>query len=160
MRWLDGTIYSMQMSLSKLWVMVKDWEACCCCYCCLVTESVVSDSFATPWTIACQVPLSMGFPRQEFWSGLPFYLGIFPTQGSNPHLLHWQADSLLQTFELQTSKDVSVHSHAQLHKLVHMSGIRCHLHASSTSVQYCIESSSIVSLFQAQDVLKQAQTHW
>ena len=27
MRWLDGTIYSMQMSLSKLWVMVKDWEA-------------------------------------------------------------------------------------------------------------------------------------
>ena len=66
----------------------------CCCYCCLVTESVVSDSFATPWTIACQVPLSMGFPRQEFWSGLPFYLGIFPTQGSNPHLLHWQADSL------------------------------------------------------------------
>ena len=30
------------------------------------------DSFATPWTVACQVPLSMGFPRQEHWSGLPF----------------------------------------------------------------------------------------
>ena len=28
------------------------------------------DSFATSWTIACQVPLSMGFPRQEYWSGL------------------------------------------------------------------------------------------
>ena len=27
--------------------------------------------FATPWTIACQVPLSMGFSRQEYWSGLP-----------------------------------------------------------------------------------------
>ena len=26
----------------------------------------------TPWTIACQVPLSMGFSRQEYWSGLPF----------------------------------------------------------------------------------------
>ena len=28
--------------------------------------------FATPWTVACQVPLSLGFPRQEYWSGLPF----------------------------------------------------------------------------------------
>ena len=37
----------------------------------------------------------MGLPRQEYWSGLPFLLqGIFLTQGSNPHLLHWQAGSL------------------------------------------------------------------
>ena len=28
--------------------------------------------FATPWTVADQVPLSMGFSRQEYWSGLPF----------------------------------------------------------------------------------------
>ena len=28
--------------------------------------------FATPWTVAPQVPLSMGFPRQEYWNGLPF----------------------------------------------------------------------------------------
>ena len=27
---------------------------------------------ATPWTVACQAPLSMEFPRQEYWSGLPF----------------------------------------------------------------------------------------
>ena len=26
----------------------------------------------TPWTVSCQVPLSMGFSRQEYWSGLPF----------------------------------------------------------------------------------------
>ena len=26
----------------------------------------------TPWTVACQAPLTMGFPRQEYWSGLPF----------------------------------------------------------------------------------------
>ena len=32
----------------------------------------MSDSFVTPWTIALQDPLSMGFPRQEYWSGLPF----------------------------------------------------------------------------------------
>ena len=28
--------------------------------------------FATPWTVACQAPLSRGFPRQEYWNGLPF----------------------------------------------------------------------------------------
>ena len=27
---------------------------------------------ATPWTVACQVPLCMEFSRQEYWSGLPF----------------------------------------------------------------------------------------
>jgi len=34
-------------------------------------HSVVSDS-ATPWTVAYQAPLTMGFSRQEYWSGLPF----------------------------------------------------------------------------------------
>ena len=34
--------------------------------------SVMSDSFAIPWTIDRQAPLSMGFSRQEYWSGLPF----------------------------------------------------------------------------------------
>ena len=32
----------------------------------------MSDSFATPWTVVDQSPLSMGFPSQEYWSGLPF----------------------------------------------------------------------------------------
>ena len=32
----------------------------------------MSDCFATSWTVAHQAPLSMGFPRQEYWSGLPF----------------------------------------------------------------------------------------
>ena len=36
-----------------------------------VSHSVVSDS-ATLWTVARQAPLSMGFPRQEYWSRLPF----------------------------------------------------------------------------------------
>ena len=48
-------------------------------------------TFATSGTVACQAPLSMGFSRQEYWSGLPFPSPeIFPDQGSNPHLLHWQ----------------------------------------------------------------------
>ena len=53
---------------------------------------------ATLWTVACQPPLSVGFSRQEHWSGLPcLSLVIFPTQGSSPRLLsllHWQAGSL------------------------------------------------------------------
>ena len=32
----------------------------------------MSDSFAAPWTVAHQAPLSSGFPRQEYWRGLPF----------------------------------------------------------------------------------------
>ena len=39
----------------------------------------MSDSFATPWTVALQAPLSMGFPRQEYWNGLPF-----PSPGDLP----------------------------------------------------------------------------
>ena len=31
----------------------------------------MSDSFATPWIVAWKAPLSMGFPRQEHWNGLP-----------------------------------------------------------------------------------------
>ena len=38
----------------------------------LFSRSVVSNSFATPWTVAHEAPLSMGFSRQEYWSGLPF----------------------------------------------------------------------------------------
>ena len=53
---------------------------------------------ATIWTVAHQAPLSMGFPRQECWTGLPFpLLGDLSDPGIEPvscHLLHWQADSL------------------------------------------------------------------
>ena len=41
----------------------------------------MSDSFATPWTIARQAPLSMGFPGGEYWSRLPF---PSPEDLSNP----------------------------------------------------------------------------
>ena len=47
--------------------------------------------------VDCRLPGSSvhGFPRQEYWSGLPFPPpGIFPTQGSNLRLLPWWADSL------------------------------------------------------------------
>ena len=38
----------------------------------LVTK--LCPTLAIPWTVACQAPLSMGFSRQEYWSGLPFPL--------------------------------------------------------------------------------------
>ena len=51
--------------------------------CCMLSRSVVSD-FVTPWTAAHQAPLSMGFSRQEYWSGLPCPPpGHLPTQGLN-----------------------------------------------------------------------------
>ena len=50
---------------------------------------IMSDSFVTPWTVVHQVPLSMEFSRQEYWSGFHFLLqGIFLTQGLNSCLLH------------------------------------------------------------------------
>ena len=43
----------------------------------------------TPWTVAYQASPSMGFSRQQYWSGLPFPSpGDLPDQGSNPGLMH------------------------------------------------------------------------
>ena len=45
----------------------------------------MSDSFVTPWTVAHQAILSMVFPRQEYWSGLPFLSpGDLPNPGIEP----------------------------------------------------------------------------
>ena len=58
------------------------------------SRSVVSDS-AIPLTIARQAPQSMGFSRQEYWSGLPFLsLGDLPNPGIEPGSPALQADSL------------------------------------------------------------------
>ena len=52
----------------------------------------------TLWTVACQAPLSMGFSRKEYWSGLPFpSSGGVQSHGLNPCFLcflHWQMGSL------------------------------------------------------------------
>ena len=50
---------------------------------------------ATPWTVACQAPLSMGFSRLEYWSGLPFpSSGNPPDPGIKPKSSELQANSL------------------------------------------------------------------
>ena len=58
---------------------LQRWHAC----------SVMPDSL-WPHGLDCQAPISMGFSRQEYWSGLPFPTpGNLPTQGLNSPLLHW-----------------------------------------------------------------------
>ena len=50
--------------------------------------------FATPWTVAHQAPPSMGFSRQEYWSGVPFPSpGDLPNPGIKPRSPAFQADA-------------------------------------------------------------------
>ena len=54
-----------------------------------------SPTLTTPWTVAHQAPLSMGFSRQEYWSGLPFPSpGDLPSPGIEPRSPALQENSL------------------------------------------------------------------
>ena len=61
--------------LCGIWLLLLDGG--------LVTKSC--PTLETSWTVACQAPLSMGFSRQEYWSGLPFPSpGNLPDPGIKP----------------------------------------------------------------------------
>ena len=66
---------------------------------------------ATLWTVACLAPLSMGFSRQEYWSGLPCPPpGAFPDQGSNLcllHHLHCRQIFLVLSHQIRTDQSLS-----------------------------------------------------
>ena len=65
------------------------------CVCVCVSHSVVFNSAAT-WTVAHQAPLSMGFSKQEYWSGLPFPPpGDLPNPGIKPRFSVLHTNSLL-----------------------------------------------------------------
>ena len=64
-----------------------------CMHACLVAQSC--PTLVTPWTVACQAPLSMEFSRPEHWSGEPFPSpGDLPKPGIKPRSPTLQADSL------------------------------------------------------------------
>ena len=72
---------------SKIWHVTLEEKHYCLCWMSWielrppsesVSHSVVSNS-VTPWTVACQAPLSIEFSRQEYWSGL-----LFPSAGGPP----------------------------------------------------------------------------
>ena len=92
-------------SRSKLIVLQK--QLCTCVLSCFSHVQF----FATLWTVACQAPLSMGFSRQGYWSGLPF-----PSPGDLPHLgiepVSLKSPALAGRFfpTSATWKDLSMHS--------------------------------------------------
>ena len=79
------------------WVGRKAWKPSPCklhkfrsimpCVC--GSHSVVPDSLSTPWNVACQAPVSLGFSGQEYWSGLPCAPPRdLPDPGMEPTILH------------------------------------------------------------------------
>ena len=82
----------------QLYTCVCVYMCVCVCVCVHMCAQLLSHVllFIIPWTVARQAPLSMGFSRQESWSGLPC-----PSPGDLSHpgicllgLWHWQMDSL------------------------------------------------------------------
>ena len=70
----------------------------------------MSNSFVTPWTVAYQAPPSMGFPRQKYWSGLPFHSpGDLPYPGIELWSPALQADSLLSQSKDQKKEVISLY---------------------------------------------------
>ena len=101
----------------------------------LFSHSVMSNSFVTPWTIAHQAPLCMGFPGKNIGMGCHFLLQrIFLTQGSNVCLLHWQANSLPLSY-LGSPQEI-IH--------IRKRGIKCE--AGNISVLDCPGASPSLSL--------------
>ena len=78
-------------------------ESCSC--------SVLSNSSVTPWTVAHQAPLSMGFSRQEYWRGLPFpFLGDLPNPGIKLTSPALPVDSLLLSHQGSLKLTLILHS--------------------------------------------------
>ena len=77
----------------KICSEIQDFKNTYVLFHCLVAQSC--PTVCNPWTVAHQAPLSVGFASKNAGVGCHFLLqGIFPNQGLNPCLLHWQADSL------------------------------------------------------------------
>ena len=102
--------------------------------CCVLSHFSHVWLFATLWTVAHQTPLSMGFSRQEYWSGLPCLRpedlsdpGVEPTSLMSPALAsglfnHLDHDCFTQFLKSTTSSPTTLSSHQQLgQKALHVS---------------------------------------
>ena len=66
-----------------------------------------ANSFVTPWTVACQPSLSMRFPRQEYWNGMPYPSpGDLSNPGIEPTSPALQADSFLLSHQRRLTHSV------------------------------------------------------
>ena len=74
----------------------------------------MSTSFVTPWTVTCQAPLFMGFPRQEYWSGLPF---LSPGNLSNPGIEPASSALAREFFTTETSGKPSHTEHGSINHI-------------------------------------------
>ena len=93
----EGWQYYVSFTTSVSWAWII-WAWVLLVLCARLSRFSCVWLFATPWTVALQAYLSMGFSRQEYWSGLPFSpLGDLPNSGIKPTSLmssDWRVGSL------------------------------------------------------------------
>ena len=71
-KWLDLGKDLRELTIQKGGsVLIMPWLTYCSWEACMLSRFSCVRLFANPWSVACQAPLSMGLPRQEYWSGLP-----------------------------------------------------------------------------------------
>ena len=100
--------------------MVVQQSVCVCVCVCARARTLMSDSLRPHGLQYTRIPsLSMEFPRQVYWRGLPFSTpGDLPDPGIKPHLLHllhWQADSLAVSHLGIVKGDFKNQFHRSLH---------------------------------------------
>ena len=84
------TIYPCRLYISFVFYFLFIWL-----HACMLSRFSCVQLLANLWTAARQVPLSLGFSRQEYWSELPCpFAGDLPNPGIKPASLHWQVGSL------------------------------------------------------------------
>ena len=80
----------------------------------------MSDSFATPWNVVCQAPMSMGFSRQEYWSELQF-----PSPGDLPNLGTETLSPALAVRFFTTEPSGRIHTVTVLIEIFTLKGFSC-----------------------------------
>ena len=105
--------------------------------------------FETPWTVAHQAPLSMGFPRQEYWSGLPFPSpGDLPNPAIEPRSPALQTDSLLLSHQRFPTLGISVLENTDISYITKQTVdllLTCVLRPVLTILSYLLYSNALAS---------------